>query len=149
MPTNTTDQHLRDLLSELVTGSSRFVRLAAHFGSDDWPKAWMRALSLLEEYQPLRISEFARLDRCSQPSATALLGKLTTAGLVERTSDPEDSRAVIVTTTEAGADWLAAGRRHIGDGLVPYLSELDPERIQKLTDGLSELRSVLKSSITE
>lgn len=144
-----TEQHLRDLLAELVTSSSRFVRLAAHFGTDEWPKAWMRALSLLEEYQPLRISEFARLDRCSQPSATSLLGKLSAAGLVERSTDPEDSRAVIVELSAAGTDWLAAGRRQIGDGLVPYLSELDPEQIQKLTDGLSELRSVLKSSITE
>ncbi|RZL71404.1 MAG: MarR family transcriptional regulator, partial [Rhodococcus sp. (in: high G+C Gram-positive bacteria)] len=42
---------LKDLVSELVTSSSRFVRLAARFGSDEWPRAWMRALSLLEEYQ--------------------------------------------------------------------------------------------------
>ncbi|OZD61050.1 MarR family transcriptional regulator [Rhodococcus sp. 06-1059B-a] len=143
------DQHLRDLLSELVTGSSRFVRLAAHFGSDEWPKAWMRALSLLEEYQPLRVSDFARLDRCSQPSATSLLGKLAAAGLVERTTDPSDSRAVVARMSDAGAQWLAAGRRQIADGLLPYLSELDPEQLQKLTDGLSELRSVLKSSITD
>ncbi|MDJ0393337.1 MarR family transcriptional regulator [Rhodococcus sp. G-MC3] len=144
-----TEQHLRDLLSELVTSSSRFVRLAAHLGTDDKPKAWMRALSLLEEYQPLRISEFARLDRCSQPSATLLLGKLAAAGLVDRSADPKDSRAVIVAMTAEGTRWLASGRQHIGDGLMPYLSELDPEQIQKLTDGLSELRSVLKSSITE
>lgn len=109
----------------------------------------MRALSLLEEYQPLRVSEFARLDRCSQPSATALLAKLGTAGLVERSVDADDSRAVLVELSDAGADWLAAGRRQISDGLVPYLSELDPERIQKLTDGLSELRSILESSIAE
>ncbi|MFC8179574.1 MarR family winged helix-turn-helix transcriptional regulator [Rhodococcus sp. NPDC057297] len=143
------DQHLRDVLSELVTGSSRFVRLAAHFGSDEWPKAWMRALSLLEEYQPLRVSDFARLDRCSQPSATSLLGKLAAAGLVERTTDPSDSRAVVARMSDAGAEWLAAGRRQIADGLLPYLSELDPEQLRKLTDGLSELRSVLKSSITD
>lgn len=149
MLSSTSEQQLRDLLSELVTNSSRFVRLAAQFGTGDKPKAWMRALSLLEEYQPLRISEFAHLDRCSQPSATSLLGKLAAAGLVERTVDPADSRAVIVSMTDAGIEWLATGRQQIGDGLVPYLSELDPEQIRKLTDGLSELRSVLKSSITE
>lgn len=109
----------------------------------------MRALSLLEEYEPLRISEFAQLDRCSQPSATSLLGKLAASGLVERTQDPSDSRAVVVRTTPAGTDWLAAGRNQIGDGLVHYLSELDTEQIKKLTDGLSELRSMLESSITE
>lgn len=143
------DRHLRDLLAELVTNSSRFVRLAARFGTDEKPKAWMRALSLLEESQPLRISEFARLDRCSQPSATALLGKLAAAGLVERSVDPRDSRVVNVATTPAGDEWLATGRQQIGDGLVPYLSQLDAEQIQKLTDGLSELRSLLESSITE
>ncbi|MFY2790719.1 MarR family winged helix-turn-helix transcriptional regulator [Rhodococcus sp. MALMAid1271] len=138
------DDIIRDLLSQLVTSSSRFVRLAARFGSDEWPRAWMRALSLLEEYQPLRISTFAELDRCSQPSATALLAKLNTADLVTRRPDPEDSRAVLVEMTEAGHRWLAASRRHIVDGLVPYLSDRDPEQIQKLTDGLSELRSILE-----
>lgn len=148
MSVTTSEEQLRDLLSELVSNSSRFVRLAAHFGSDEWPRAWMRALSLLEEYEPLRVSEFARLDRCSQPSATALLGKLSAAGLVERRGDPRDSRAIVVRTTEAGTEWLRAGRRQIGDGLVPYLADLETEQIKKLTDGLSELRSVLKSSIT-
>ncbi|WP_206488840.1 MarR family transcriptional regulator [Rhodococcus sp. KRD162] len=138
------DDIIRDLLSQLVTSSSRFARLAARFGSDEWPRAWMRALSLLEEYQPLRISTFAELDRCSQPSATALLAKLNKADLVTRRPDPEDSRAVLVEMTEAGHRWLAASRRHIVDGLVPYLSDRDPEQIQKLTDGLSELRSILE-----
>ncbi|OZD72405.1 MarR family transcriptional regulator [Rhodococcus sp. 05-340-1] len=138
------DADIRDLLSQLVTSSSRFVRLAARFGSDEWPRAWMRALSLLEEYQPLRISTFAELDRCSQPSATALLAKLSKSGLVTRTADPDDSRAVLIEMTDAGHRWLAASRRHIVDGLVPYLSDRDPEQIQKLTDGLSELRSILE-----
>ena len=138
------DDIIRDLLSQLVTSSSRFARLVARFGSDEWPRAWMRALSLLEEYQPLRISTFAELDRCSQPSATALLAKLNKADLVTRRPDPEDSRAVLVEMTEAGHRWLAASRRHIVDGLVPYLSDRDPEQIQKLTDGLSELRSILE-----
>ncbi|WP_042938402.1 MarR family winged helix-turn-helix transcriptional regulator [Rhodococcus sp. AW25M09] len=139
------DEDIRDLLSQLITSSSRFVRLAARFGSDEWPRAWMRALSLLEEYQPLRISTFAELDRCSQPSATALLAKLGKAELVTRKPDPDDSRAVLIEMTEAGHRWLAEGRRHLVDGLVPYLSDRDPEQIQKLTDGLSELRSVLES----
>jgi DNA-binding MarR family transcriptional regulator len=104
----------------------------------------MRALSLLEEYQPLRISTFAELDRCSQPSATALLAKLSKRGLVTRTADPDDSRAVLIEMTDDGHRWLAASRRHIVDGLVPYLSDRDPEQIQKLTDGLSELRSILE-----
>lgn len=104
----------------------------------------MRALSLLEEYQPLRISTFAELDRCSQPSATALLAKLSNADLVTRRPDPDDSRAVLIEMTESGHRWLAEGRRHLVDGLLPYLSDRDPEQIQKLTDGLSELRSILE-----
>ncbi|WP_072804025.1 MarR family winged helix-turn-helix transcriptional regulator [Rhodococcoides yunnanense] len=144
-----TDASMRDLLVELVTTSSRFARLAARLGSDEHPRAWMRALSLLEEYQPLRISEFAVIDRCSQPSATALLKKLVDQGLVERTSDPSDSRAVLVETTDKGAAWLADGRAFIGDGLVPYLSDLDPEQLKKLTDGLGELRTMLKTSISD
>lgn len=94
----------------------------------------------------MRVSDFARLDRCSQPSATALLRTLGEHGYVERRTDPEDLRAVRVVMTDEGRKVLDHGRNEIADALVPYFVDLEPEQIVKLTEGLAELRSIIKTS---
>ncbi|KQU07360.1 MarR family transcriptional regulator [Rhodococcus sp. Leaf7] len=153
MQTVATDElrtsELRDLLSELVTSTSRFTRLAASVSPTDHPRTWSRALSLLDEYGAIRVSEFARLDRCSQPSATALLRTLGDNGLVTRTSDPTDSRAVVVAISESGRTWLAESRRAIGDGLLQHLHRPDPAQLRRIVEGLDDLRSVLKNTARE
>lgn len=63
-------------------------------------------MAILEEFGPLRISEFAGLDRCSQPTATSMIKKLEEAGYAQRTADPEDGRAWLVSITTAGSEWL-------------------------------------------
>ncbi|MFE3291879.1 MarR family winged helix-turn-helix transcriptional regulator [Rhodococcus sp. NPDC059234] len=137
---------LREVLAELVTNTSRFTRLASSIGTDDRPRTWMRALSHLDEYGELRISEFARVDRCSQPTATALLKQLTDAGLAVRRRDPEDSRAVVVEMTEAGRRWLAEARQEIGEALAGHLPGLDTEQVERLSRSLADLRAAIKSS---
>ena len=87
----TKNSNCTKLLVDLVSNTHRFAKLAGSFASDQYPRAWLRALSLLEEYGEMRISDFARLDRSSQPSATALLRKLGENGYVERRADPEDA----------------------------------------------------------
>jgi DNA-binding MarR family transcriptional regulator len=42
-------------------------------------------MAILDESGPLRISEFATLDRCSQPTATTMIKRLEEAGYAERT----------------------------------------------------------------
>ena len=145
--TSSTDRpELRDLIVDLVTSSARFTRQATALAADGRPKALTRALSILDEHGELRVSEFARIDRCSQPSATAVVRKLHVLGLVDRTTDPDDSRAVLVEINDAGRRWLAESRNSIGDALAPRFAHLEPEQIRRLTEGLQELRDVLKST---
>ena len=146
---NAQRNELRDLVVELVTNSSRFARLASSLAKDDRPRALIRALSLLEEYGELRTSEFARIDRCSQPSATALMQKLHGLGLVERTPDPLDSRASLIAISDKGRTWLGESRDAIGDALAPRFAQLEPQQIARITEGLQELRDILKSTPNE
>jgi DNA-binding MarR family transcriptional regulator len=141
------DPRLQLLLVDLVTSSARFTRLAGSFGTDDChPRPWTRALALLDDHGELRISEFARIDRCSQPSATALLQKLADRGLVVRRPDPCDARAVRVSITDAGREWLTVSRNQVAGALAPYFADLEPEQIERLTQGLAELRAIVRSS---
>ncbi|WP_137723989.1 MarR family transcriptional regulator [Prescottella subtropica] len=143
------DPAFRDLLVQLVSNAHRFTRLASAVAHDDRPRPWMRALSLLEEQGPLRISTFARLDSSSQPSATALLKRLGEEGLVSRHPDPDDCRAVLVDISDAGRRWLVEGRHAIADDLTPYFAHLEPAQIALLTEGLGELRTIIRSAAVD
>ena len=136
---------LHSLVVELVINTSRFTRLAAATSTGGRPRALVRALSLIDEYGELRITEFARLDGCSQPAATALAKKLHSLGLIDRVVDPDDSRAVRLSLSAEGRRWLADARHAIGTSLAPRLVGVDPERIEMLAAGLAELRELLKS----
>ncbi|WP_305092680.1 MarR family winged helix-turn-helix transcriptional regulator [Prescottella sp. R16] len=142
---SSTDPEFRDLLVQLVSNAHRFTRLASAVARDDRPRSWMRALSLLEEQGPLRVSTFARLDSSSQPSATALLKRLGDEGLVSRHPDPEDNRAILVDISDAGRRWLTDSRHHIADDLTPYFAHLEPAQVAALTEGLGELRTIIRS----
>ncbi|MFF0814989.1 MarR family winged helix-turn-helix transcriptional regulator [Rhodococcus sp. NPDC003318] len=143
---NDSEARLRRVLAELVTNASRLTRLASSLAADNRPRPWMRALSLLEEYGALRVSELARLDTISQPTATAVIKQLGEAGLVERQRDPNDSRAVVVVMTDAGRDWLEESRDHVGATLSGHLPGLDADRVRRLSRSLEDLREVLKES---
>lgn len=143
MPENT---DISERVVDLVSNSSRFARLASSLADDDRPKALIRALSLLDEYGELRISEIARIDRCSQPSATELVKKLHTLELVERAPDPTDSRASLVSISDRGRDWLAESRAAIGAALAPLFADVEPEQISRISAGLHALRDVLKET---
>ncbi|MQY24565.1 hypothetical protein NRB56_01130 [Nocardia sp. RB56] len=113
---------------------------------DRLPPATLRALSILDERRGLRVSEFARLDGCSQPTATTLIGRLVAGGLVSRTRDPGDSRAVVVELTPAGRDCLNASRRAIGSALAARLPSFGTDRLDRLRVELSDLLGELKST---
>ncbi|WP_405488383.1 MarR family winged helix-turn-helix transcriptional regulator [Nocardia sp. NBC_00511] len=128
-----------ELLADIVVAVTRLNRLAGVAGGVELPHAVMRALGTLDEYGALRISEFARLDRCSQPAATALIGRLTQAGLATRAKDPDDSRAVVVELTPAGRDRLATARENLGNSLAARLPDFDPDALIRLRADLGDL----------
>jgi DNA-binding MarR family transcriptional regulator len=130
-------------LAELLTTAGRFIRLAGALTSSDLPHAVVRALAILEENGDLRITEFARIDRCSQPAATALIARLTERGLVERRKDPADSRAVVVGLTEDGRAQLSTARQAAADALAPYLSDVETDDITTVLAGLNRLVEAL------
>ena len=61
---------LTDLAVELLVASARFTRLAARESRASIPHALWRSLSQIDELGPLRVSQLAAADRCSQPTAT-------------------------------------------------------------------------------
>ena len=67
---------------------------------------------------PQRVTELAAAERVAQPTMTGLIGRLEADGLVRKTADPADARAVRVELTDAGRDQLAAVRAERAEALA-------------------------------
>src|ERR1041384_1820986 len=96
--------------ADLLSVVARLNRLATQRTQLPLPWAQARLLSTIEDRGEARISDLAELDHCSQPTMTTQVRRLEDAGLVTRTADPGDARAVLIRITEAGVDVLARAR---------------------------------------
>lgn len=89
----------------------------------------------------MRLGELATASRVTQPGMTRLVGQMADAGLVERSGDPDDSRAVVVAPTEKGLAELAAWRTHLAEVLTPWFDDLDDDEWAALHKAASILES--------
>jgi DNA-binding MarR family transcriptional regulator len=105
------------------------------------------AVSVLRRLEdaPARISELAAAEAVAQPSMTALVGRLEERGLVARTPDPDDRRAVRVVLTAAGEELLGETRRARVAVLAERLGRLDDADRQALHAALPALDRLLDS----
>jgi DNA-binding MarR family transcriptional regulator len=108
--------------------------------------AQARLLSTIEDQGAARISDLAALDHCSQPTMTTQVRRLEDAGLVSRTVDPGDARAVLIRITAKGVDTLRHVRVDRGAAIDPYLERLDAADRQTLSDAVQVLRRLLQDA---
>ncbi len=119
-------QHSDDIL-RLLLGAHALTRMAALDTHAEAPAAQWRTLVLLRDQGPQRIGDLAALSRVTQPGLTRLVAQMAEAGLVERTPDPDDSRATVVSSTDAGQQALDEWLRVLSDALAPRFADLDDE----------------------
>jgi DNA-binding MarR family transcriptional regulator len=80
------------------------------------------ALARLERGGSTTASALAKLEQISPQSMGATLGALEVRGLVERTSDPEDGRRVVLSITAAGLEALRLRRNARAEQLARAMS---------------------------
>ncbi len=122
-----------DVIPSLVLSGYALGRIAAQDAGNEAPAAQWRVLSLLDQSGAKRVGELAAAARTTQPGMTRLVGGLERDGLVLRSPDPEDSRAITVDITPAGSAALAAWRTEFRDTLAPRFAELGDDDWAALT----------------
>src|ERR1700747_1764887 len=110
---------------DLLGVVARLNRLATQRTSLPLPWAQGRLLSTIEDQGATRISDLAALDHCTQPTMPMQVRRLEDAGLVARTADPDDARAVLIRITPKGVRTLAEVRAERGAVIDPHLARLD------------------------
>jgi DNA-binding MarR family transcriptional regulator len=96
-------------------------------------------LTTLRRSGAARLTELAAGEGVSQPSMTALVGRLADAGLVQRRTDPGDGRAVLLTLTPAGAELLDRRREDRAARLAGPLAGLTDDDVRAITAALPAL----------
>ncbi|MDY0075840.1 MAG: MarR family transcriptional regulator [Bacteroidales bacterium] len=99
-------------------------------------------LKLLETHENLYISEFVEKLNITKPQMTSLLDKLIELDFISRTTDQNDRRKIVVTTTQSGKKLLATINKAIDIQLDNYLIELSQEELSALENGLKVLQKL-------
>lgn len=135
--------------AELLTVVAKLNRLATQRIGLPLPWAQARLLGTIDDQGEARISDLAELDHCSQPTMTTQVRRLEDAGLVARTQDPDDARAVRIRITPEGQRTLArvrADRAAVIDPRIARLSDADRETLSAAVGALHRLLDDLNDS---
>jgi DNA-binding MarR family transcriptional regulator len=100
-------------------------------------------LRRLDEDGPLRLGDLAAAELVAQPTMTGIVRRLEQDGLVRRTPDADDARAVRVALTDAGRDELARVRSSRAAVLQQRLDRLDDDARAALAAALDPLDDLL------
>jgi DNA-binding MarR family transcriptional regulator len=122
-------------LDELLMGAARALRRrwATGLGPDLSPHD-ARALRVIGHHGPTRLGVVADHLRIAPRSATDVVDRLESRGLVHRSPDPADRRAMTVSLTEVGESVLAEVDEARREGAADFFGALsDRERASLAT----------------
>ncbi|ORJ64135.1 MarR family winged helix-turn-helix transcriptional regulator [Mycobacterium simiae] len=132
--------------ADLLAVVARLNRLATQRIQMPLPAAQARLLATIEVHGEARIGDLAAVDHCSQPTMTTQVRRLEDAGLVSRTVDPGDARAVRIRITPEGRRTLNAVRADRAAAIEPQLAMLEPADRQVLAEAVQVLRRLLDNA---
>jgi|SRR5690625_4371222 len=101
--------------------------------------AQLSILITLLDRGPIRMTELAAHERVRTPTTTVAIRRLEKIGLVKRSRDPSDLRAVLVDITEEGLASHRESLAHRHSALAAMLGKLSQEDLDTLTRALEPL----------
>lgn len=136
-------EQVTELLIALSRARRWFSRLATDLVGNIGPTG-VSALAEVVRSGPLRLGDLAAHEKVAAATLSRVVAGLVEHGYVERTPDPQDARAGLLTATPAGRRLLEESRERRSAELVARLRRLEPEEraavlgaaapLQKLVD---------------
>jgi len=137
-------RELTAAVNQLRRALRRTVRLDDPTGGR--PVAQVEVLQMLRESGPIRLGDLAGRLNLAQSTVSGLVNDLVGAGLVDRTPDPRDRRALVLALTADGLAQLTAWDAAHQQRLTVALGSLDPadrERVLGAVPALARLAAAL------
>jgi DNA-binding MarR family transcriptional regulator len=105
--------------------------------------ARLSALSVLVFGRAMGLNELARAEQVRPPTMSRIVGALESEGLIRRTVNQQDRRAVVLEATEKGTAILWQGRKRRVKFLAKHLSRLSEEERQKINDAITAIHKAV------
>jgi DNA-binding MarR family transcriptional regulator len=121
---------------------ARRLRQAASTEAETSPTL-TAALATVDREGPLTPSALANIEAIQRPTATRVLTRLERAGLVTRSTDPDDRRVAYVSITPAGRALLKSIRTRKNAYLARRLRGLPPHELATLEQAAQILERLL------
>ena len=142
----------RQLVSELlelflVTRKALMPIKAPHA---DISPLQMMVLVTVEEHRCLNMTQISNEISVSNQQLTKLVKGLLQKGYVRREPDPANRRAMLLSLTQEGVDYLELCHRRFLEAMLPNLQGVSPEQKQRLHTSILELKeSIVQISKTK
>ena len=136
------DDLIEAVATDLLPRASLITRLLLAASADGLTRAEAGLLSALDG-GPQRVTAVAQHQVLAQPTVTQLVARLEGRGLVARTKDPDDGRAVLVTRTELGTDHITRFRETYRGALRSHLTHCSDEDVLALARATELLGDVV------
>jgi DNA-binding MarR family transcriptional regulator len=144
MVTNTPATDVGELPARLRLAIARTARRLRQEAGTDLSPSLTSALATIERHGPLTPSELAEIERVQRPSATRIVAKLDSDGLVDRAADPSDGRVSLVTASRDGRALLRRLRTRKNAYLARRMRDLDPDDVAALERAAEVLERLLE-----
>ena len=105
----------------------------------------LSALSVVIYRGPISLTELAKAESVTAPTMTRLVQALVKAGLVEKSIDADDNRAVLLRATDAGRQTLDLARARRLAALEELLSRLDHDDAVTVERAVNALEPLLRA----
>lgn len=128
---------------EVMTAHVRLMRrfAARDYWGDFSPREYDVLYTLSKCAGPQRLGDLQAHVLLSQPGLSRLVDRLVERGLIERTPDPADARAVRLSLTESGRDaQRRIGRAHARD-VAGAMSVLNEDELMQLAGLVRKLHT--------
>lgn len=128
-------------LYHLLTRINRTLRTQG--GNGNLSAGVAAALWTIINHAPIRLSALAEREAVSAPTMSRIVGALEEQGYVERTSDPDDGRAKLLSPTPAGIELITNARTQRARLLADAIGRLDDDDRATVVRGMGILADAL------
>jgi DNA-binding MarR family transcriptional regulator len=105
--------------------------------------ARLSALSVLVFGGAMSLNKLAQAEQVRPPTMSRIVDALESEGLIRRTVNSQDRRAIVLEATEKGAAILWQGRKRRVKFLAKHLSRLSEEERKKIDDAIVAVQKAM------
>jgi DNA-binding MarR family transcriptional regulator len=108
--------------------------------------ARLSALSVLVFGGAMSLNELARAEQVRPPTMSRIVDALESEGLIRRTVNQQDRRAVVLEATEKGTAILWQGRKRRVKFLAKHLSRLSEQERKQINDAIKAIQKAMTTN---